>query len=110
MNTTSKGRDAERRVAMVLQQKGHKIIATNWRTRWCEIDIVSQKKDCVFFTEVKFRQNNTWGSGLSYITDSKLKQMKFAAELWLSQNNWKNESQLVAAEVTGDGEIIFVDL
>ncbi len=94
MSTTASGREAEELVAQYLEKSGHKIVALNWRTRWCEIDIVSKDKSCVYFTEVKYRSSSDWGSGLEYITPKKLRQMHFAAEFWLSENKWKKESQL----------------
>ena len=110
MSTTSTGRQAEELVAQKLKGRGHKIIAMNWRTRWCEIDIVSKDKECVYFTEVKYRSSPEWGSGFDYITSKKLKQMHFAAEFWIAENNWSKESQLQAAEVDDEQNVNLVSL
>ncbi len=108
MSTTASGRAAEELVAEHLQDEGHRIIAMNWRTRWCEIDIVSRDSKCVYFTEVKYRSNTAWGGGFDYIGGKKLKQMNFAAELWIAENKWQKESQLVAAEVNDQNKIKIV--
>lgn len=50
---------------------GHEIIERNWRTRYCEIDIVSMKDDVLWFTEVKYRKNDYFGGGLGVITAEK---------------------------------------
>lgn len=110
MSTTETGKDAEEMAASYLKKRGHKIVAMNWRTRWCEIDIVSKDKKCVYFTEVKYRGSDSWGDGFSYITPKKLKQMKFAAEIWLNDNNWDKESVLQAAYVNSDEEIELVEI
>lgn len=110
MNTTDIGRDAEKLVAEYLIAQGHAIISLNWRTRWCEIDIVSKTKNCVYFTEVKYRSSNNWGEGLDYITKKKLKQMKFSAEMWISDNKWHNEALLQAASVNNLNEIDIVEI
>jgi uncharacterized protein (TIGR00252 family) len=110
MSTTATGRNAEELVAAHLSLEGHSIIAMNWRTRWCEIDIVSTKKKTVYFTEVKFRSSGIWGGGFDYITPRKLKQMKFAAEFWLTDNKWKGPAALLAAEVTLSGDITIVEI
>jgi len=110
LNTTSVGRDAEELVAEELKVRGHKIVTMNWRTRWCEIDIVSKDKKCVYFTEVKYRNSDSWGTGFDYITPKKLKQMQFAAEFWLSENKWRHESLLLAAEVDNNGCIEVIEL
>ena len=110
MNSTTSGRDAEERVAEELKKSGHKIIAMNWRTRWCEIDIVSTYQKTVYFTEVKFRSSDAWGTGFDYITKQKLKQMHFAAEFWLSENNWRGEAVLQVAEVDNQKNIDIISL
>ena len=74
------GRKGEEAAARYLAAHGHKILARNWKTKWCEIDIVSEKDDTLYFAEVKYRKD---GSGLDAITPAKQKQMRFAAELFL---------------------------
>ncbi len=109
-STTNVGREAEALVAEELKQRGHKIIAMNWRRRRAEIDIVSERKKTVFFAEVKFRGSSAWGQGLEYITQAKLKQMRFAAELWIAENHWNGDAELLAAEVDKYGDIEIVDI
>jgi len=110
MSTTSDGRNAESHVAEELKSRGHTIVTLNWRTRRCEIDIVSTYNKAVYFTEVKYRGSSHWGTGLDYITPAKLRQMHFAAELWLAENNWTGESALMAAEVDRAGDIELVEI
>lgn len=100
--STAIGRAAEDAAAAFLQSKGYEILAKNWRTRWCEIDIVARKGQKVFFVEVKYRANNAWGSGFDYITPRKLQQMHFAAEFWVASQKWLGEYGLSAAELTGN--------
>jgi Holliday junction resolvase-like predicted endonuclease len=101
MSSTNTGRYAENIVAEQLISMHYAVVAQNWRTRWCEIDIVATKNGVVYFVEVKYRNNNQWGDGLDAITDKKLQQMTFAAEMWTQQNNWAGDVRLVAASVEG---------
>lgn len=110
MSTTEVGRNAESLVAAYLKSQKHKIISLNWRTRWCEIDVISKFNKTVYFTEVKYRSSDSWGDGFSYITKSKLKQMRFSAELWISEQNWSGECILQAASVDSQNQITFVEL
>jgi ribonuclease HII len=80
------GRIAENVVATHLEKLGHQIIAQNWKTKFCEIDIISEHKNTLYFTEVKYRANARHGDGLAAITPRKLKRMRFAAELYLNKN------------------------
>lgn len=102
MTTTSLGRQAEAKAALYLKQQGFTVLEQNWRTRYCEIDIVAQKDETIHFVEVKYRASDSWGGGLDYITPNKLKQMGFAAGIWVSANNWQHDYQLAAIEVSGD--------
>ncbi len=101
MTTTSTGRQAEDAAASYLKRLGYKIITQNWRTRWCEVDIIASKKNVIWFVEVKYRGKESWGSGLDYITPKKLEQMRFAAEFWVSSNDWAGDYSLGAIEVSG---------
>ena len=101
MTSFSIGRKAEAQAAQVIKQRGFKLIAQNWRNRWCEIDLIACKDGCVYFIEVKYRHNSVQGSGFEYITPKKLRQMHFAAEFWISENNWTGECSLGAVGVTG---------
>lgn len=101
MKTTATGRNAEAAVADYLVRHGFKILAKNWRTRWCEIDIITQKDKVVHFIEVKYRVSDTHGSGFDYITEHKLNQIKFAARFWTTKNDWDGDYRLIAVEVSG---------
>lgn len=87
-----------------LTAEGHEIIARNWRTKWCEIDIISSRENILFFTEVKYRKNAQFGDGLAAITTKKQQQIRFAAELFLAKHpDYATYSvQLLAADVSGD--------
>jgi uncharacterized protein (TIGR00252 family) len=101
MTTFETGRRAESVAAAFLEAKGCEIIAQNWRTRWCEIDIVAQRDSTVYFCEVKYRLTANQGLGFDYITAKKLQQMQFAAELWVAKYNWQGECSVCAIEVSG---------
>lgn len=100
MSTTDSGRQAESVAAEYLKQLGYKITTQNWRTRWCEIDIVAVKDKVVYFVEVKYRYKNDWGDGLEAITNKKLQQMTFAADLWVKENNWQGDYRLAVISAT----------
>ncbi len=86
VTTRQLGDAGEAVAANYLQQQGHTILNRNWRTRYCEIDIVSRQGDVVYFTEVKHRRNSVAGDGLAAITPRKLQQMHFAAEAYAQRH------------------------
>lgn len=101
MTNYANGHHAEVVAANYLRNIGYKIVGLNWRTKLCEIDIIAQKQNCVYFVEVKYRLTSSQGNGLDYITPKKLTQMAFAAELWVAQQKWKGEYALAAIEISG---------
>src|SRR3990167_8939884 len=99
--STSLGKVAEGIASNYLSNLGFEIIDQNWKTRMCEIDIVAQKDKRIYFVEVKYRKNDSHGTGLEYITSKKLTQMKFAAQMWVADSRWQGEYSLGAIEVGG---------
>ena len=103
MTTRQIGDKGEQAAADWLTARGHEIVARNWRTRYCEIDIVSVKGEALYFTEVKYRKNDDFGDGLAAITAKKQRQMRFAAELFLAGKPEYSgmAAKLLAASVSG---------
>ncbi len=95
------GRQAEIVAAQYLVDQGHEILAQNWRTKLCEIDIVSQKDQTVYLVEVKYRKKQTQGDGLQAITPKKLRQMKFAARMWQHWHGFTGDMQLGVISMGG---------
>lgn len=110
MTNYSTGHDAEKRAASYLQAHGYEIIQLNWKTKYCEIDIVSKKDKCIVFVEVKYREDDEQGKGFDYITPKKLRQMSMAAEMWVEDNDWDGDYYLAAIEMNAADEINFVEI
>ncbi len=110
MTTRQIGDKGEQAAADWLTADGHEIVARNWRTRYCEIDIVSVKGEALYFTEVKYRKNDDFGDGLAAITAKKQRQMRFAAELFLAGKPECSgmAAKLLAASVSGDSPAVQV--
>lgn len=102
MTNYKTGHNAEKVAADFLKEQGFKILDLNWKTKYCEIDIVAEKNKCIHFVEVKYRKSDSFGTGLEYITPKKLKQMQFAAEMWVLDHKWRGDYQLSAVDVSGD--------
>lgn len=102
------GRIAEQTAAKYLQALGHTIIATNWKTKLCEIDIISEINHELHFTEVKYRKNDSHGDGMAAITTLKQRQMRFSAEVFMSnhKDNRYSEFRLSAISLSGEPPIV----
>ncbi len=97
------GAPAEDEAANYLQRQSHEILERNWKTKYCEIDIVSIKNSIVYFTEVKYRKRTSQGGGMAAITKHKLNRMQFAAKVYVQTKKLHDvDLQLAAASLTGD--------
>jgi len=58
----ARGDIAENIAAKLLRGKKLKILETNYRSRWGEIDIIARENDILVFIEVRYRESNFYGS------------------------------------------------
>lgn len=95
------GDEAETAAAAWLETKGHRILERNWKTRFCEVDIISSKDDSLYFVEVKHRRGEAAGDGLAAITPRKLRQMRFAATMYATRASPNAYLRLAAIATSG---------
>lgn len=101
MTNYQSGHDAEKQAADYLQSLGFAICQLNWRTPRCEVDIIAKRQKTLWFIEVKSRSNTRQGYGYEYITPVKLRQMQFAAEIWVHEHHWTGLYQLGVVSIDG---------
>lgn len=96
------GDEAGEAVAAALKKQGHIVLEYNWRTKFCEIDLISRKGGTIYFTEVKYRKGAARGEGLAAITAKKQWQMMLAAEIYATNYALKDINlRLAVAAVSG---------
>ena len=84
------GEDAERACCRFLKRQGPKLVCSNYRCRYGEIDLVMLDGDTLVFTEVRFRSNSGFGDGLDSITRAKQDKLRRSAEHYLQQQGYCN--------------------
>lgn len=72
--------------AAFLQKKKYKLLASGYRCRFGEIDLIVSNRDYLVFVEVKLRKNNQFASAMEYVDRHKQSRIRTTAELYLSQN------------------------
>lgn len=72
--------------AQYLQKKRYKIIATNYRTRFGEIDLIAANRNFLVFVEVKLRKSDKFASAFEYVDVHKQERLRTTAGIYLSQN------------------------
>ena len=84
--TTTKqlGDQGEQVVVDFLVAAGHEIVARNYKTKLFEVDIISQKAQVLYFTEVKYRSDHDFGEALDFIDKKKQQKMRLAVAGFLA--------------------------
>lgn len=73
--------------AYLKEEKGHEIIAQNWRYSKWEIDLISKDQNELVFTEVKLRKTNDFGSPEEFVNRKKQQFLIQAANAYVDQND-----------------------
>jgi putative endonuclease len=81
------GNQAEQIAAVYLQQQGLKLLETNYRCSFGEIDLVMRDNKTLVFVEVRLRSSGLFGGAAYSINASKQKKLIITAEHYLQQHN-----------------------
>lgn len=82
-NKKTVGKFGEKIARKYLEDKGYKILETNYYTRVGEIDLICQKGDTLIFVEVKTRKNTAFGYPEEAIDKKKLEHLAQAVQQFL---------------------------
>jgi len=104
------GSAAEHAVVDWLIKQKFTIVAQNWKTKLCEIDIIADSSDTRYFIEVKYRASVKQGGGIAAITPKKLQQMRFAAELHLARNSTEKAVKLAVIDYKRDAPVRLLEV
>jgi putative endonuclease len=80
------GRAAEAAAARQLEQLGYRILATNFRARGGELDIVAMDGAALAIVEVRYRASDRFGGAAASITFAKRNRIVRAARALLATN------------------------
>lgn len=81
--TQAVGEYGERVAARHLESLGMEVLATNWRCRWGEVDIVALDGASLVFCEVKTRRGGGFGSPVEAVTPLKAARLRRLAGAWV---------------------------
>lgn len=79
------GKAGEELAADLLRENGYNILATNYKTKLGEIDIVAKDKDTFCFIEVKTRKTDRFGLPQEAVSRIKQRQISKAALSFLKE-------------------------
>ena len=85
------GNQGERLAVEYLQHKGYAILATNWRYKRAEVDIIAQTGAIRVFVEVKARSSSHFGPPDLAVNPKKEALLTSAAHAYLEQLAYEGE-------------------
>ena len=71
--------------AQYLQKKRYKMVATNYRSRFGEIDLIVCDRKFLVFVEVKLRKSDRFAEAREFVDYHKQNRLRTTAEIYLSE-------------------------
>ncbi|MDR2653113.1 MAG: YraN family protein [Prevotellaceae bacterium] len=88
-----------------LLRNGFKILHTNWRFGYKELDIVATKNSCLHIIEVKTRTSQFWENPKDAVVRRKQKNIIDAADAYIAKFNINMQTQFDVISIVLDGEM-----
>ena len=99
------GKKGERLATSYLKKNGYKILHTNYRTPFGEVDIIASTGDEIVFIEVKTRMGDKYGEPKEAVGVDKQKRYYQVARYYGVQTGEEPNARFDVIEVFADGTI-----
>ena len=104
-NPRQRGKWGEKIAVEYLRKKGFNIVATGFRTRYGEIDIIAESKEYLTITEVKTRRTSNFAHAREYVSKDKQRKIIATAKIWLTKRPTQLQPRFDVIEIYAiDGE------
>ena len=95
-----RGNRGEAVVAGYLRKNGYRLLESQFRCRFGEIDLIAQKKGVLCFVEVKLRSSDTHGLPREFVDGRKQEKFRKTAQYYLMEKDLDVPTRFDVAEVT----------
>ena len=96
------GDRGEALVAEYLRAQGYELLASQFRCRFGEIDLIARKGKTLCFVEVKLRSDLRFGLPRDFVTAAKQRRLRTAAAYYLTRHDPDAAARFDVAEVYDD--------
>ena len=104
------GDRGEAEVAKYLRRQGYTLLASQWRCRFGELDLVAKsRKGVICFLEVKLRSENAIALPREFVDSRKRERLRMAASAYLSQHELDAPVRFDVAEVYQENRTLRVE-
>ena len=102
--TSRAGNRGEAAVARYLRQRGYTLLASQWRCRFGELDLVArERRGTLCIVEVKLRSVGSIALPREFVDSRKQQRLRSAAELYLASDGLDVPVRFDVAEVYDEG-------
>lgn len=103
MSTTKEiGDRGEAMTAEYLRERGYTILASQFRCRFGEIDLIARRGNMLCFVEVKLRGSRRYGLPREHVTAAKQRRLRTAAAFYLVRHDPDVPVRFDVAEIYDD--------
>ncbi|MCY7359852.1 MAG: YraN family protein [Rudanella sp.] len=100
------GKQGEEEAMHYLQANGYQVLERNYRYQHAEIDLIAQKGKMIIFVEVKARSSTAFGNPEEFVSYTKVRLLKKAAEHYIFAKDWQHDVRFdIVAIVRTGGEM-----
>ncbi len=85
--------------AEYLRKKRYRIVASGYRSRFGEIDLIVQNRQHLVFVEVKLRKSADFAKAREYVDKRKQDKIRTTAAFYLSQNPTERAARFDVIEI-----------
>ena len=105
MDARERGKLGEKLAEAFLNKKGYTTVATGWRSRFGEIDLIVKNREYLVFVEVKLRKNSNFAHAREYVSKSKQNKIRTTAGLWLSLHRTRLQPRFDVIEIYAPDDV-----
>lgn len=99
MNSRMLGRWGEAQAADWLRRHGYEVVASGYRSRFGEIDLIAVKEPWLAFVEVKLRRDASFAQAREFVDRRKQERIRATAQMYLAQHPTGLQPRFDVAEV-----------
>ena len=102
------GKNGELLAKNLLESKGYKILATNWRYKRSEVDIIAKDGETLVFIEVKTRSSTQFSQPEDFVSRKKEFLLSAAASAYMDEfnHNWAIRFDIITVIISKNLEPI----
>jgi putative endonuclease len=98
------GRLGEQAAVAYLRARGYRVVTTNWRTRFGEIDVVAEHDGTLVFVEVRTRRTDGFGTAAESVDRRKQRQLVLMAGQYLQRHAPDASARIDVITVSSAGD------